>query len=145
MIETFGAFSRNPLYNELQVRKSVPVSAKVRLLYSREDLKEKSVKELSDGLDKAFSFDQFRWQRENGIQITDGFRADGLERILYKCPHCGHGGGADGQRHRPDLPPLRQALGIDPHRRPCGVGRGDGVFPRPRLVSLGAGAGAPGA
>lgn len=89
MIETFGAFSRNPLYNELQVRKSVPVSAKVRLLYSREDLKEKSVKELSDGLDKAFSFDQFRWQRENGIQITDGFRADGLERILYKCPHCG--------------------------------------------------------
>ena len=73
MIETFGAFSRNPLYNELQVRKSVPVSAKVRLLYSREDLKEKSVKELSDGLDKAFSFDQFRWQRENSIQITDGF------------------------------------------------------------------------
>ena len=89
MIETFGAFSRNPLYNELQVRKSVPVSAKVRLLYSREDLKEKSVKELSDGLDAAFSFDQFRWQKENGIKITDGFRADGLERILYKCPHCG--------------------------------------------------------
>ena len=88
MIETFGAFSRNPLYNELQVRKSVPVSAKVRLLYSREDLKEKSVKELSDGLDAAFSFDQFRWQKENGIKITDGFRADGLERILYKCPHC---------------------------------------------------------
>ena len=88
MIETFGAFSRNPLYNELQVRKSVPVSAKVRLLYSREDLKEKSVKELSDGLDEAFSFDQFRWQKENGIKITDGFRADGLERILYKCPHC---------------------------------------------------------
>ena len=88
MIETFGAFSRNPLYNELQVRKSVPVSAKVRLLYSREDLKENSVKELSDGLDAAFSFDQFRWQKENGIKITDGFRADGLERILYKCPHC---------------------------------------------------------
>lgn len=97
MIETFGAFSRNPLYNELQVRKSVPVSAKVRLLYSREDLKEKSVKELSDGLDKAFSFDQFRWQRENGIQITDGFRADGLERILYKCPHCGTEGELTGK------------------------------------------------
>ena len=93
MIETFGAFSRNPLYNELQVRKSVPVSAKVRLLYSRDDVKTKTVKELSDGLDEAFSFDQFRWQRDNGIQITDGFRADGLERILYKCPHCG----AEGQ------------------------------------------------
>ena len=97
MIETFGAFSRNPLYNELQVRKSVPVSAKVRLLYSREDLKEKSVKELSDGLDAAFSFDQFRWQKENGIKITDGFRADGLERILYKCPHCGMEGELTGK------------------------------------------------
>ena len=44
MIETFGAFSRNPLYNELQVRKGVPVSAKIRCLYTREEIREKSVK-----------------------------------------------------------------------------------------------------
>lgn len=88
MIETFGAFSRNPLYNQLQVRKSVPVSATLRCLYTRQDIREKSVKELSDGLDKAFSFDHFRWQKEHGIEIHDGFRADGLNRILYKCPHC---------------------------------------------------------
>lgn len=97
MIETFGAFSRNPLYNELQVRKSVPVSAHVRLLYSREDLKTKTVKELSDGLDEAFSFDQFRWQKENGIKITEPFRADGLNRILYQCPHCGAEGKMKGE------------------------------------------------
>ena len=89
MIETFGAFSRNPLYNELQVRKGVPVSAKVRLLYTREEIKEKSVKELSDGLDAAFSFDHFRWQKEQKLEINDDFRADGLNRILYKCAHCG--------------------------------------------------------
>ena len=97
MIETFGAFSRNPLYNELQVRKSVPVSAHIRLLYSREDLKTKTVKELSDGLDGAFSFDLFRWQKENGIKITEPFRADGLNRILYQCPHCGAEGKMKGQ------------------------------------------------
>ena len=89
MIETFGAFSRNPLYNELQVRKGVPVSAKVRLLYTREEIREKSVKELSDGLDAAFGFDHFKWQKEQGLEIKDDFRADGLERILYKCAHCG--------------------------------------------------------
>ena len=89
MIETFGAFSRNPLYNELQVRKSVPVSAKVRLLYTREEIKEKTVKELSDGLDAAFGFDHFKWQKDQGLEIHDTFRADGLERILYKCAHCG--------------------------------------------------------
>lgn len=89
MIETFGAFSRNPLYNELQVRKSVPVSAKVRCLYTREEIKNLSVQELSDGLDAAFGFDHFKWQKKQGLEINDDFRARGLTRILYKCAHCG--------------------------------------------------------
>ena len=97
MIETFGAFSRNPLYNELQVRKGVPVSAKVRLLYTREEIKEKSVKELSDGLDAAFGFDHFKWQKEQGLEIREEFRADGLSRILYKCAHCGTEGKMEGR------------------------------------------------
>ena len=97
MIETFGAFSRNPLYNELKVRKSVPVTAKATLLYTREELHEKTVKELSDGLDEAFSFDHFRWQREQGLEISEPFRADGLHRILYKCPHCGQEGEMEGK------------------------------------------------
>ncbi len=89
MIETFGAFSRNPLYNELQVRKGVKVSAKATLLYTQEDIRSKTVRELSDGLDEAFGFDHFAWQKEQGLEIHDSFRADGLHRILYKCPHCG--------------------------------------------------------
>ena len=97
MIESFGAFSRNPLYNELQVRKSVPVSAKVKLLYTREEIKEKTVQELSDGLDAAFGFDHFKWQKEQGLEIHDDFRADGLNRILYKCPACGAEGKMEGK------------------------------------------------
>ncbi len=97
MIETFGAFSRNPLYNELQVRKGVKVSAKATLLYTREEIKEKSVQELSDGLDAAFGFDHFQWQKEQGLEIKEPFRADGLNRILYKCPHCGAEGHMEGR------------------------------------------------
>ena len=97
MIESFGAFSRNPLYNELQVRKGVKVSAKATLLYTREEIKEKSVQELSDGLDAAFGFDHFKWQKENGIEIHEPFRADGLSRILYKCPACGAEGHMEGK------------------------------------------------
>ena len=97
MIETFGAFSRNPLYNELQVRKGVKVSAKVRCLYTREEIKSGTVQELSDGLDAAFGFDHFKWQKENGIEIHDSFRADGLSRILYKCAHCGTEGQMEGK------------------------------------------------
>ena len=36
----------------------------------------------------AFRFDNFRWQEENGVSVSEPFRADGLNRVLYKCPHC---------------------------------------------------------
>jgi len=97
MIETFGIFARNPLYNELQIRRDQKISAKVRVLYTREELKEKTVRELSDGIDAAFGFDHFKWQKENGVQITQPFRADGLHRILYKCAHCGEEGKMEGR------------------------------------------------
>lgn len=85
---TRGAFARDPLYNCLQKRK-VRTSAEVTCLVTAEELKTKTVRELDEMLDAAFSFDNFAWQRDNNIQIAEPFRADGLERILYKCAHCG--------------------------------------------------------
>ena len=85
---TQGAFHRDPLYNMLQIRK-VQVSAHVKCIASAEEVKEKSVAELDALLDEAFSFDNFAWQRDNRVSIDVPFRADGLHRILYKCPHCG--------------------------------------------------------
>ena len=87
MIETFGAFHRKPLYNELKGRK-VKVSAEMRYLLSSDDIKEKSADEIAQILEKQFSFDAFRWQRDNSIKICEPFRADGLQRLLYKCPNC---------------------------------------------------------
>jgi len=97
MIETFGAFGRNPLYNELQIRKHVPITAKARVLYTREEIREKSVRELSEGVEAAFGFDHFKWQLEQGLRIDQPFRADGLHRILYKCAHCGAEGTMEGK------------------------------------------------
>lgn len=93
MIESFGAFNRNPLYNELQIRKNVPITAKATVLYTQEEIRQKSVKELTEGVENAFGFDYFRWQKEQGIETPQTFRADGLHRILYKCMECG----AEGQ------------------------------------------------
>ncbi len=84
---TKGAFSHDPLYNCLQRRK-VKVSAEVKCLYSAEQIKELSVEELDRGLDEVFTFDGFKWQQDNRVKIDAPFRADGLNRILYKCPHC---------------------------------------------------------
>lgn len=84
---TKGAFHRDPLYNMLQIR-DVEVSAHVNCIATAEEVKQKSVEELDALLDKSFSFDNFAWQRDNKISIDVPFRADGLHRILYKCPHC---------------------------------------------------------
>ena len=87
MIRTNGAFLRDPLYNNLQLRKT-NVSAEVEYLLSPEDIAEKSVAELNAILQQQFAFDNFRYQQEHSIRIKEGFRADHLNRILYKCPHC---------------------------------------------------------
>lgn len=87
MVKTTGAFTRDPLYNCLQKRQ-VDVSADVYQLFSTADLQSRSPAELDAALDEAFTFDHFAWQRDNGIEITEPFRADGLHRILFQCPHC---------------------------------------------------------
>ncbi|MBQ5952127.1 MAG: 1-acyl-sn-glycerol-3-phosphate acyltransferase [Lachnospiraceae bacterium] len=85
--ETRGAFTRDPLYNDLQIR-NVPVSAKVRCLLTAQEAAQKDPEEINALVRKAFSFDQFRWQQENHIRVKESFRADHLNRVLYKCPHC---------------------------------------------------------
>ena len=84
---TQGAFHRDPLYNMLQIR-DVKVSAHVKCIATPEEIKEKTVAELDALLDESFAFDNFAWQRDNKISIDVPFRADGLHRILYKCPAC---------------------------------------------------------
>lgn len=96
MVRTEGAFARQPLYNCLKKRK-VRVSAEVTCLATAEEIKAGTVRELDEMLDAAFTFDGFAWQRDNGVEIKEPFRADGLERILYKCPHCGAEGKMSGK------------------------------------------------
>ena len=95
-IITHGAFARDPLYNNLQLRK-VQVSADMTYLLSPDEIAEKPVEELNKILNNVFTFDNFRWQQENGIRISEPFRADGLNRVLYKCPHCSKEGQITGK------------------------------------------------
>lgn len=74
-----------------------PGSAEVSCLFTPAEIQEKSVPELDAALDKVFSFDNFREQEENHIAVTEPFRADGLQRVLYQCPHCGREGHMEGK------------------------------------------------
>lgn len=96
MITTYGAFARDPLYNNLQKR-NVKVTANIKCIVSKEDYLSKSTKEIDLILDEAFSFDYFKWQKDNNIVVNEPFRADGLHRILYKCPACLSEGKTEGK------------------------------------------------
>ena len=95
-VTTWGAFARDPLYNCLQIRK-VKVSADVKCLLTPEEIEDKTIAELDAIIDSAFEFNQFAWQRDNEVAIPEPFRADGLHRILYHCPHCGTEGRMEGK------------------------------------------------
>ncbi|MBP5794134.1 MAG: hypothetical protein J6W46_10925, partial [Spirochaetaceae bacterium] len=88
MIRTYGAFAHDPLYNNLQKRK-VDVSADVKYLLSPEEIDRKTVDELNEVLKNEFTFDNWKWQQVNNVHITEPFRADYLNRVLYKCCNCG--------------------------------------------------------
>ncbi|MBE5760790.1 MAG: hypothetical protein E7334_02190 [Clostridiales bacterium] len=96
VINTRGAFLRQPLYNGLKKRR-VNISAHMKCLLTPEKMENMSVNEIDELLQKEFTFDGFKWQQENGIRIKETFRADGLERILYKCAHCGIEGKMQGK------------------------------------------------
>lgn len=93
---TDGAFLHDPLYNGLQQRK-VKVTAKVKCLISAEDAANMSAEEISARLQNDFTFDGFARQKETETRVTEKFRADGLHRILYRCPACESEGKMEGK------------------------------------------------
>ena len=87
MIKTNGAYLRDPLYNNLQLRK-VDVSATIECILKKEDVLNKDALEINNIVNECFKFDNFKYQQENNIEVNEDFRADYLNRVLYKCPHC---------------------------------------------------------
>ncbi|MCQ2772995.1 MAG: hypothetical protein MJ238_06985 [Bacilli bacterium] len=87
MVRTHGAFLRDPLYNNLQVR-DVKVSCEISCIITNEQLSLPK-EEIASIINKQFEFDNFKEQQNNGIIVDEPFRAVYLHRVLYKCPHCG--------------------------------------------------------
>jgi len=88
MIRTKGAFLRDPLYNNLRKR-NVKVSAKMEYLLSPADIEERSAEEINEIIKQAFTYNHFMEQLEDKVLIKEDFRADDLQRVLYKCRKCG--------------------------------------------------------
>ena len=82
-----GHHIKTPVWN-LKDRKIPYTEAFLTQLYTAEQLQDASVDEINAKLAQALAYDDFAWQKENGIKINVPYRAEGLHHVLYQCPHC---------------------------------------------------------
>ena len=82
-----GNYLHSPFWDFRKKRK-VPLHSTFTKVFTPEDLEALSVSEINEKLKIAFEYDEYKYQKENGILITEPYRAEGLHKILYKCPHC---------------------------------------------------------
>lgn len=58
-------------------------------LFSKEELAEMDVESIKEKTDEAILFDAYREQEELRVRYRNGHIVEGLEHVLYMCPHCG--------------------------------------------------------
>ncbi len=63
-------------------------TAELKLLLDKDELEKLPIEEINAKIRDDFDYDDFRWQKENKIKIKKKFRAQGLHRVLYRCPNC---------------------------------------------------------
>ena len=82
-----GNYLHAPFWNFRKKRK-VPLHTTFTKILTPEEIDNLSVAEINARLKEAFVYDDYRYQKENGILITEPYRAEGMHKILYQCPHC---------------------------------------------------------
>jgi len=82
-----GNHLHTPFWDYSRSRK-VPLHTVMTQILTAEQVREMSVDEINVVIREALSYDEYRYWKDNGIRITEPFRAEGLHKVLYQCPHC---------------------------------------------------------
>ncbi len=82
-----GNYLRTPFWNFRRERK-VPLYTTIQQILSAEDVERMTVDEINEAVKNAMQYDEYKWQKEQGIVIDEPFRAEGLHKVLYQCPAC---------------------------------------------------------
>ncbi len=88
VLTVHGSYLANPFWDEERTR-TTPMEAHIECLYTAEQLADTDEDVIQSELERRMQYDEYRWQYENGIKITEKFRAEGLHFPLYQCRSCG--------------------------------------------------------
>ena len=87
VILNHGHYLNTPFWDFRQYRK-VPFYSTMKQILTVEQIENMTADEINKVIREEMYYDDHAWQKENNIKITEKFRADGLNKVLYKCPHC---------------------------------------------------------
>ncbi len=76
-----------PFWN-FRKKRNVPFLTTFKLILTPEQMREMSVEEINEVLKKELDYDEYQYQKDNHILIREEYRAEGLHKALYQCPHC---------------------------------------------------------
>ena len=83
-----GNHLHSPFWNFRKKRK-VPLHTTMTQVLTAEQVKSMTVEEINAALREGLFYDDYKYQKDNGILITEPYRAEGLHKVLYQCPACG--------------------------------------------------------
>ena len=82
-----GNHLHSPFWNFRKKRK-VPMHTTLTQILTSEQIKAMSADKIYETLIDAFYYDDYKYQKDNAILIKEPYRAEGLHKVLYQCPHC---------------------------------------------------------
>ncbi len=88
VITHHGNHLHTPFWNFRKKRK-VPLHTVMKRVLTAEEVQSMTPAAINDAIRNAMQYDEYRYQKENNIRITEPYRAEGLHKVLYKCPRCG--------------------------------------------------------
>ena len=78
-----------PQWSDRKIRKVHPIVNEIETIVTKHDTEVLSAQEIQEKIESKFYNSEEEWMEDKNILIKYENRAVGLERILYKCPHCG--------------------------------------------------------
>ena len=87
LMKTHGSYLDAPIWDEKH-RRGAPLSVKLTLALTPEDIRTRSAEEITAFLNREFHYDEHRWQIVNKVRLKYPKRAEGLQKMLYQCPAC---------------------------------------------------------
>lgn len=88
MLKMHGHHINSPYWN-LHNRKIKGIEAELKCIMNQDEVRNLPLKEVNRLIQENYVYDEYKWQKDNKIEVKYKGRAEGLHKVLYQCPHCG--------------------------------------------------------